>query len=84
MEGKPEKVKRARLAGDIEKLSKMGAGGNIRSELRNAYKKTMEKELADKEFAERERIYHVSAEGDVLPPDPDIVASLEDKPPKTH
>lgn len=62
----------------------MGTEGGIRAGLRRAHKKTLEREQKDEEIAERERIYHVSEEGDVLPPDPDILATLEDKPPRIH
>ncbi|HCR52082.1 TPA: hypothetical protein DIV48_00350 [Candidatus Kaiserbacteria bacterium] len=80
MERKPEKVRQAQLADDTEKLSKMGAEGGIRAGLRRAYKKTLEKE----EFSQREKLYHVNEEGDVLPPDPNIVLALEEKSREMH
>ena len=75
---KPEKVRRAQLAGDSEALSRMGRVGREHGTiLQNLHKKDR-KEIADEIVGEQAKLYTLSQEGDVLPPT-DIGAPLRNK-----
>ena len=76
MEKMHQAVKKARLAGDHEALSRMGKKGGEQAAIKRALRKeALERRL--KELAlEEAKLYSVSPEGDILPPDPNIIESL--------
>ncbi len=75
---KPEKVKRAQLAGDSEALSRMGRTGGRHADILNKLHKKDRKEIADEIVREQAKLYTLSQEGDVLPPT-DIDMPLKNK-----
>ncbi len=74
---KPEKVRRAQLAGDSEALSRMGSKGRKHGAILQKLHKKDREGVVDEIVREQAKLYTVSPEGDVLPPDPEVVASLE-------
>ena len=72
----PKQVKDAALQADHDALVAMGTEGGIRSGLIRADREAQKaKDFAAHEAAQ-EALYHVSPEGDILPPDPKIVETL--------
>lgn len=78
MEGIPEKVTEAQRKSDSEALARMGAKGGIHAGLMNTDRKSKREKDLEVFMAQQEQIhYHISDEGDVLPPDPKIVDKFE-------
>lgn len=65
---KPEKVRRAQLAGDREALSKMGRMGGQHADILNKLHKKDRRGAAEEIVREQAKLYTISPEGDVLPP----------------
>ena len=79
MERMPREVKDALERGDEKALRNMASkGGKHAAALRALEKGERIKKLNDL-AAEQERLYHLSSEGDVLPPDPHVLASLDEE-----
>jgi hypothetical protein len=78
LEGQPEEVKRSVFKDDRPTLSAMGKKGGKHSALNRALEKTKRKETLEEAALEQARLLSLSSDGDVLPPDPDIIASLEE------
>jgi len=72
---KPQQVRDAILRGDGEMLRAMAQAGGVEGGKKSAQRADLralgEAQRAE-EFAQNERLYHVSEDGDVLPPDPNI------------
>lgn len=77
MEGKPEQVRNAQRKEDSEALRAMGAKGGIHAGIMNADRKARTQEDLDAFMARQEQIFQINDEGDVLPPDPEIIDSFK-------
>ena len=73
---KPEKVRRAQLAGDSEALSRMGRTGGRHADILNKLHKKDRQGIAEEIVREQAKLYTISPDGDVLPPT-DIGAPLK-------
>ena len=73
---KPEKVKKAQLAGDREALSRMGRKGREHGVILQILHKKDRESAAEEIVREQAKLYAISPEGDVLPP-ADIGAPLK-------
>ena len=65
---KPEKVKKAQLAGDHEALSRMGRKGREHGTILQILHKEDRQGVAEEIVREQAKLYTISPEGDVLPP----------------
>lgn len=79
MEGLPASVRDALNRGDVEAHKNISAKGGRKASIANDKARDIEKlkeEDRKKDFgkhlAQQEQLYHISDEGDVLPPDPEI------------
>lgn len=62
-------VKRAMSEGDYDTLSAMGREGGRRAALNNAVRKILRIEALERLAFEQGKLYTLSSEGDVLPPE---------------
>ena len=76
MERPPKKVQEARYQGNAGALRAMGKIGGRHSALNRARRKVEREEQVQDAIAEGAKLYSVSPEGDVLPPDPNAVQSI--------
>jgi hypothetical protein len=77
MEGRPEHVRKAQVTGDAEALSHMGARGGINAGLLKADRRQQQEKDLQAHLAQQEQLYHISDEGDILPPDPEIEGTFK-------
>lgn len=67
---KPPEVRKAQLAGDKEALSRLGAiGASHRIQLEDLRAAEAERRMIKED---KEKLYSLSPEGDVLPPEPPV------------
>ena len=75
---RPPEVRDALRHADHDALSNMGRKGAEHAALNRALRKEEDKKRLQEAALEQAKLLSLSPEGDVLPPDPSIIASLEE------
>ena len=75
---KPKEVREAQLKNDLPALRRMGKKGGENAAFNRDLRKAKKQEELKKLALEQARSYTISPEGDVLPPDPNIIEALEE------
>jgi hypothetical protein len=74
----PKEVREKLEQGDFKALSRMGRKGAEHSAQSRAFQKAARDEELAKLALEQARLYRVTEEGDILPPDPNIPQSPDE------
>lgn len=74
----PPQVKKAQLQGDSDALRAMARKGGEHAAITRAFQKERKAENLLEAEIERARLYSLK-DGDVLPPDPDIISKLTEQ-----
>ncbi len=73
----PKQVANALHYADHDALSRMGKVGAKHAAMNRAFRKEEEEEKLQEAALEQAKLLSLSPDGDVLPPDPNVIASLE-------